>query len=46
MISEMLWTMAVLATLALGFLLGRMWEIRREILRDRFSASPWRKVGL
>ena len=25
MISELLWTMAVLATLALGFLLGRIW---------------------
>jgi hypothetical protein len=39
---------AVLAALALGFVLGRIWEIRREIRRDRFRrryvASPWRRV--
>jgi hypothetical protein len=39
---------AMLAALALGFVLGRIWEIRREILRNRFRggdvASPWRRV--
>jgi hypothetical protein len=39
---------AVLAALALGFVLGRIWEIRREIRRNRFRggdiASPWRRV--
>jgi hypothetical protein len=38
----------VLAVLALGFVLGRIWEIRREIRRTHFrrqyDASPWRQV--
>jgi hypothetical protein len=39
---------AVLAALALGFVLGRIWEIRRDIRRNRFRgrdvASPWRRA--
>jgi hypothetical protein len=39
---------AVPAALALGFVLGRVWEIRREIRRSyfrrRYAASPWRQV--
>jgi hypothetical protein len=39
--------MAVMAALGFGFMLGRIWEIRREIRRDQFRrdyvASPWRR---
>jgi hypothetical protein len=40
--------MAVPAALALGFVLGRIWELRREIRRNhfrrRYAASPWRQL--
>jgi hypothetical protein len=41
--------MAMPAALALGFVLGRIWEIRREIRRNhfrrRYLASPWRQAN-
>jgi hypothetical protein len=39
---------ALMAALALSFVLGRIWEMRREIQRDQIRrdciASPWRRA--
>jgi hypothetical protein len=36
---------AVLAARALGFVLGRIWEIRREIRRNRFAEETLTVLG-